>query len=53
VVLKRRENYRQMLLNLYPQKDAEENLTTPLNKLTSHFLKLIAAAALRELTVHL
>jgi hypothetical protein len=30
-----------MLLNSYPQKDAEKTLTMPLNKRTLHFLKLL------------
>jgi hypothetical protein len=46
------ENYRQMLLNSYPQRMLKKTLTMPLNKLTSHF-PFITAAALRELTVHL
>jgi hypothetical protein len=39
------ENYRQMLLNLYPQRMLRKTLPTPLNKLIS-FSQTIAAAAL-------
>jgi hypothetical protein len=34
-----RENYRQMLLNSYPQKDAEENFNHAAQKRTLHLHK--------------
>jgi nitroreductase/dihydropteridine reductase len=39
------ENYRQMLLNLYPQKDAEENFTHAAKQAYIAFSQAIAAAA--------
>jgi hypothetical protein len=42
-----------MLLNSYPQKDAEENLTMPLNKRTLHLHKQLLLLLSKKLTLPL
>ena len=42
------ENYRQMLLNNYPQKDAEENFTHAVKQVYIAFSHAITAAAFEE-----
>jgi nitroreductase len=42
------ENYRQMLLNSYPQKDAEENFNHAAKQAYIAFSQAIAAAAFEE-----
>jgi nitroreductase len=47
------ENYRQMLLNSYPQKDAEENFNHAAKQAYIAFAQAITAAALKKLTLPL